>query len=158
MTSSEPMPRVLTLSEVAERLNMKRSNVAKFLARRGIQPSLAKASGYLWREDLIDAVKADREADEARMAADARRREGALHGAAVPSRQPPELQRLGSTQRELLARLCERPVRPISNSDRLALRRLRERGLVALVPGERGIYQLTPEGGRTAGLLTPEKE
>lgn len=149
-----PMPRVLSLSEVAERLNMKRPNVAKFLLRRGIMPQFTKASGYFWNEVTIDAVKAEREADEARMAADDRRREGALVGARPRVRRPPELVRLGATQRDLLDRLAERPVHGTNDSDRLALRRLRERGLVEPVPNaRRGTYQLTAKGRGAAAKL-----
>ena len=45
MPSEHETPRVLSLSEVAERLKMKRPNVAKHLKRHGITPAFAKAQG-----------------------------------------------------------------------------------------------------------------
>lgn len=147
-------PRVLSLAEVAERLNMKRPNVAKYLARHGIRPAFAKASGYLWHEADIERIKAQREADEAKLAADERRREAALRnsdGTAAPV--PPQAAlRLGRTQREVMERLAQRPVRPENDAVRLALRRLRERDLVEAA-GERGLYQLTDEGRDVAAAL-----
>lgn len=154
--TTDTTPRVLTLSETADRLNMKRSNVAKFLARRGVQRAFAKRVGYFWYEDAIDQVKAEREADEERMAADERRRESALRRAdGQPAPEPvrtPSV-RLGRTQRDLMEELRERPARPSNDARRLALRRLRERGLVENTPGERGLYQLTDSGLEVAGQL-----
>lgn len=149
---TDPAPRVLSLAEVAERLDMKRPNVAKYLARHGITPAFAKASGYLWHEADIERIKAQREADEAKLAADQRRREGALRNntATVP---PQASLRLGRTQREVLERLAQRPVRPENDAVRLAMRRLRERHLVEGAPGERGLYQLTTEGRAAAAAL-----
>lgn len=155
MSSTTP-GRVLSLAEVAERLDMKRPNVAKYLARHGIEPAFAKASGYLWHEADIERIKAEREANAEKLAADQRRREGALrnvdgnNAAPVP---PAAALRLGRTQREVLARLAERPVRAENDAVRLALRRLRERGLVSAVPGERGLYGLTDEGRSAASAL-----
>jgi hypothetical protein len=39
--------------EAADLLHMKRSNVAKFLARRGVNPAFSKAQGYFWWESDI---------------------------------------------------------------------------------------------------------
>jgi hypothetical protein len=147
--------RVLSLSECAERLRMKRSNVAKFLARRGVEPAFPKAQGYFWWASDIERVKAEREADERRMTADEKRRHAALHGRAEARAEPPppELRRIGATQRAVLSELLRRPVRPETDAERLALRRLRERGLVESVPGERGVYQLNTVGRAAAVRL-----
>lgn len=151
---TEPKPRVLSLSEVAERLNMKRPNVAKFLARRGVSPAFEKAQGYFWWEADIERVKAEREADERRMAADAKRRESAVRGRRVERDPvPPELARLGSTQKRLLGELLRRPVKPEVESDRFALRRLRGRGLVVTLDDAPGTFALTDEGRSLAGQL-----
>jgi hypothetical protein len=161
MTDTQPveapatLPRVLSLSEAAERLNMKRSNVAKFLARRGINPAFAKAQGYFWWEADIDRAKREREADRQRMAADAKRRRAAIHGAEHTREPvPPEIARLGATQRRILKDMLRRPVHEQTDSTRLALRRLRERGLVEPIPGTRTHYQLTQVGRAAAGRLT----
>ena len=154
MTTTEARPRVLSLSEVAARLNMKRPNVAKFLARRGIEPAFEKAQGYFWWEADIARVKAERETDPDRMEADARRRESALRGrdGRTPP-PPPELARLGASQRRLLGELVRRPVRPEVEADRFALRRLRQRGLAVTVDGEPGTWALTADGRKLAGHL-----
>jgi predicted DNA-binding transcriptional regulator AlpA len=146
--------RVLSLSEVAERLRMKRPNVAKFLARRGVEPAFPKAQGYFWWESDVERVKAEREADPDRMAADARRRRTAVAragGEADQEETPPEVDvnRLGITQQLLLQEMLRRPVPPDGNTARSALRRLALRGLAERVPGER-VYQLTPLGRRAA--------
>lgn len=143
MTKAQEMPRVLSLSEAAERLRMKRPNVAKFLSRRGVEPAFTKAQGYFWWEADIDRVKAEREADAVRMAADAKRRLAAIHGGVQREPVPPELARLGATQRELLTTMLRRPGTVTDESSRAALRRLRERGLVEPVRGENGTFQLT---------------
>lgn len=145
----QELPRVLSLSEAAERLGMKPPNVAKFLARRNVAPAFAKGQGYFWREEDIDRVKAEREADEARMAADEKRRRAALEGA--QPREPRERKpRVGGHQAELLNQLLRRPMAPGSNAERLALRRLRLRGLVK---AEDGMFQLTDAGRELAGQL-----
>lgn len=136
-------PRVLSLSEAADRLRMKRSNVAKFLGRRGVQPAFTKAQGYFWWEADIERVKAEREADTRRMAADEKRRRAAVEGGVKREPIPPELSRLGATQRNLLQTMLRRPCTAGSDAERLAIRRLRSRGLVEPVPGERGAHQLT---------------
>jgi hypothetical protein len=148
-TAAEPR-RVLSLSESAERLRMKRPNVAKFLARRGVEPAFSKAQGYFWWEDEIERVKAEREADATRMAADERRRRSALarRGEAGHETPPPELPRLGATQRGVLVEMLRRPVEP-TDEVRFALRRLAQRGLAERVPGER-LFTLTGEGRRVA--------
>lgn len=154
MTAQEAPPRVLSLSEAAERLNMKRSNVAKFLARRNVQPAFAKAQGYFYWEDDIDRVKREREADTRRMAADNKRRRAALGSGEIRSEPvPPELSRLGATQRALLGELLRRPVRPDTDAKRLALRRLAERGLAGPMPDTPGTYLITPTGRSAAGRL-----
>lgn len=146
----QELPRVLSLSEAAERLNMKPPNVAKFLARRGVEPAFAKAQGYFWNEADIDRVKGEREADEARMAADERRRQAALEGAAPREEREPK-PRVGGHQAELLTTLMSKPIAPSSNAERLALRRLRLRGLVTAEPN--GPFQLTDAGRELAGRL-----
>lgn len=151
---TQGLPRVLSLSEVAERLGMKPPNVAKFLARRGIEPVLAKAQGYFWAEDAIERVKAEREADEARMAADARRRKAALEGPA--EREPREPKpRVGGRQAELLEAMLRRPISADDNATRLAIRRLRLRGFVKATRTANGgaVYQLTEAGREVAGRL-----
>lgn len=144
------LPRVLSLSEAAERLNMKPPNVAKFLARREVKPALAKAQGYFWLESDIERVKGEREADEARMAADERRRRAALEGAAPREPREPK-PRVGGHQADLLTTLLSKPVTPGSNAERLALRRLRLRGLVEAA--DDGAFQLTDAGRELAGRL-----
>jgi hypothetical protein len=153
MTDTVSPPRVLTLAEVATRLNMSRSNVAKFLARRDVSPWLKKAQGYFWREEDIERVKAEREADPERMAADERRRQAALRGPAPkPERLP--VPRLGPTQKAVLKAMRERPGSSgDGDATRMALMRMRERGLVEAVEGERGLYSLTPLGLEVAGKL-----
>lgn len=131
------VPRVLSLTEAAQRLKMKPPNVAKFLERRGVAPALAKAQGYFWREEDIERVKAEREADTKRMAEDRKRRRGALRGQSKT--------RLGPHQLALLPRLLRRPVRPADNAERLAIRRLRERGYVEPTQDGRA-YKLTAAG------------
>lgn len=153
--ANEP-PRLLSLSEVADVLHMKRPNVAKFLARRGVQPAYAKAQGYFWNADDIERVKAEREQDEARMAADRKRRASAVArqaGEVESEPPPPELARLGPTQRRLLGELARRPVKPEVEADRFALRRLRQRGLARDVADAAGTFALTDDGARLAGLL-----
>lgn len=154
--SPASVPRVLSLAEVADRLDMKRPNVAKFLARHNVAPAYKKASGYFWHEADIERIKAQREADTERMAADARRREAALrrnHNEVVTPVPPAAALRLGRTQREVMERLAQRPIRAENDAVRLALRRLRERHLVESVAGERGLYALTDEGrSAVAGL------
>lgn len=150
----EGVPRVLSLSEAASRLNMKRSNVAKFLARRSVEPAFAKAQGYFWWEADIERVKAEREADKARMKADAKRRRAALKrtGEVPVTVPPPELARLGERQKLMLGELLRHPVAPGDDATRLALRRLRDRGLVEKVQGT-GTYQLTTTGREAAVQL-----
>jgi hypothetical protein len=160
MTEStyEPPERVLSLSEVAELMDMKRPNVAKYLARKGIRPKFVKAQGYLWDAAQIERLKAEREADAELMAANERRRASALGLAPPPRDEPgparlPEAARLGPRQKELLLWLESRPAAPVDDKRRLVLRRLRLRGLVEPVPGERKLYQLTELGMRIAGEL-----
>jgi len=150
-TDQEPMPRVLSLSEASERLNMKRSNTSKFLARRRVEPAFSKAQGYFWWEADIDRVKAEREADKARMASDDKRRSAALKRG-QPEPPPPELARLGATQRALLSELLRHPVTAEVDAERLALRRLRDRGLVEQMSGLSS-YQLSVAGRRLAAFL-----
>lgn len=146
-------PRVLSLSEAADRLHMKRSNVAKFLARRGVTPAFSKAQGYFWWESDIVRVKEEREADEKRMAADEKRRRAAVEGGVKREPIPPELSRLGATQRDLLSTMLRRPYSPANDAERLALRRLASRGLAEPVPGERGAHQLTATARGLAARL-----
>jgi hypothetical protein len=156
-TTPEPPERVLSLSEVADLMDMKRPNVAKYLARKGIRPKFAKAQGYLWSAAEVERAKAEREADESLMAANERRRASAL-GMPTPApeppiRRPPEAARLGPKQRELLVEMEQRPGIPVSDARRLVLRRLRLRGLVEMVPGERRLFQLTETGRRVVDSL-----
>jgi len=145
--------RVVSLSEAADLLRMKRPNVAKFLARRGVEYAFPKAQGYFWWESDILRVKAEREADKARMAADEQRRSSALHGRPPePERRPPELAHLGETQRELALVLLRHPVPYPKDSRRFALRRLRQRGLVEEVPAE-SVWQATPRLREIASWL-----
>lgn len=151
---SPSKPRVLSLSEVADRLNMKRPNVAKFLARREVEPAFSKAQGYFWWESDIERVRLEREADATKMDADCRRRESALGGRAEPvAPLPPELARLGESQKRLAAELLRRPVRPAIEADRFALRRLRGRGLAERVEGEPGLWTATALLRRLAEFL-----
>lgn len=148
--------RPLSLSEVAEILHMKRPNVAKFLARRGVEPAFAKAQGFFWWESDILKVKAEREADEERMAADAQRRRSAqarVRGE-VPAEPPRPEVRLGERQTAVMLQLLRRPVAP-TDEVRFSLLRLAKRGLVERfeVDGVRR-YRLTDEGRRVAGSLS----
>lgn len=155
-TGEEELPELLSLSAVAKRLQMKPSNVAKFLARRGIKPDYKKAQGHLWREDKIEAVKAEREADAAKMEADRKRREAALarsRGSAAPPAATTPALKLGTRQQLLLAILVRHPVRADNEATRSALRRLRERALVEPIPGDPQTWQLTDRGWEAAGLL-----
>lgn len=148
--------RVVSLSEIATLLGMKRSNVAKFLARRGIAPAIEKAQGYFWWADEIEKVKAEREADTAKLEADRKRRATALRGRAPePEVLPPALKRMGARERSMLAELMLRPVTPRSDaSRRAALRRLSDRGLCQVIPGSTPItYALTSKGAEAGGAL-----
>src|SRR4051812_5021381 len=103
------LPEVLSLSQVADRLSMKRSNVTKFLTRRGIRPAIKKAAGYFWRAEEIERVKAEREADTRQMEADRRRRESALNPAAREEEpKVPGGERLGDRQKAVLRALLNR--------------------------------------------------
>jgi hypothetical protein len=150
---AQETPRVLSLSEAADLLRMKRSNVAKFLARRGVNPAFTKAQGYFWWEADILRVKEEREADTERMAADEKRRRAAVEGGIHREPVPPEIARLGRTQRDLLQSMLRRPTTAASDKERLALRRLVSRGLVEPVPGERGVHQLTSTARALAAQL-----
>jgi hypothetical protein len=148
--------RVLSLSEAADLLHMKRSNTGKFLRRRGVEPAFPKAQGYFYWAADIERVKAEREANEERMAADARRRESALNrtrGEVNTGPPPPEVERLGPAQRAVLSELVRKPL-PVTGENRFTIHRLRQRGLVDYVPGATPrTAQLTAEGGRLAGWL-----
>lgn len=163
MTSIEASPRervaagqkVLSLSEAAAVLGMKRPNVAKFLARRGVEPAFPKAQGYFWWEDDILRVKAEREADSARMAVDERRRRSALHGRPEEEPPPPELAHLGRTQREVLSELVLHPIPRPQDARRFALLRLVRRGLAEErdAGGGGSVFVLTEAGLALAGRL-----
>jgi hypothetical protein len=143
----------LSLSQCAEILHMKRPNVAKFLARRGIEPAVAKAQGYFWWSGDVERVKSEREADDRRMDADRRRRETALarrHG--EPVEPMPEIVRLGGTQRTLMEEMLRRPVHQ-TDTTRFALLRLRKRGYCDRI-GEDGTWALTAQGREVAGNLS----
>lgn len=149
--------RVLSLSEAAERLRMKRSNAGKFLARRGVRPAFPKAQGYFYWLADIERVKAEREANRGQMAADARRRESALRGPVAEverPRVPPEVAHLGAAQRVLLSELVRHPVAYPQDSRRFALLRLVRRGLAEELTGEAGrVFALTDRGRELAGWL-----
>lgn len=154
MTIKEQEPaRVLSLSEAADRLHMKRSNVAKFLARRGVKPAFSKAQGYFWLESDIAHVKREREADKERMAADEKRRRAAIEGGQRREPVPPEISRLGRTQRDLLLAMLRRPVTPDNDAERLAMRRLVQRGLAERIDGEGGAHQPTNTARTLAAQL-----
>ena len=145
--------RVVSLSEAADLLHMKRSNTAKFLARRGVEPAFPKAQGYFWWLADVERAKAEREADEARMAADRQRRETALNGPPPrPEQRPPELAHLGRAQRDLALVLLRHPIPYPKDASRFALRRLRQRGLVEPVPGAE-TWQATARLREIAGWL-----
>ncbi len=145
--------RVLSLSEAADVLHMKRPNVAKFLARRGIEPAFPKAQGYFWWVSDVERAKAEREADKERLAADERRRRSAIDGPPPPPESPPpEVARLGRTERAVLAELLRHPIPYPKDSRRFALRRLRQRGLAVQVPAEE-TWQLSDRGRELAGWL-----
>jgi hypothetical protein len=142
--------RPLSLSECATLLNMRRPNVAKFLARRNVEPAFPKASGYFWWESDVKRVKEERESDPARMAADERRRESARRRAAgevAPVEEPEEQVRLGKTQRDLMLTMLRRPVEQ-TDANRFSLLRLRKRGYCERI--ESGRWALTSEGRRVA--------
>lgn len=145
--------RVVSLSEAANLLHMKRPNVAKFLARRGIEPAFPKAQGYFWWLADVERAKAEREADEEKMRADRQRRESALNGRPEPApSRPPELAHLGKAQRDLALVLLRHPIPYPKDASRFALRRLRQRGLVEPVPGET-TWQATARLREIAGWL-----
>jgi hypothetical protein len=166
--------RLLSLSEVAAILKMKRPNTAKFLVRRGIKPAMEKASGYFWWEADILRVKKEREADTERMASDAKRRAAALrriNGEAATESQHQEMVdaltavdgraadaaakpvRLGKTQKAVLLELLRHPITDPDDSQRLALRRLKPLGYVESMDdatGKKKVWVLTDEGRREA--------
>lgn len=129
--------RVVSLSEAAAILGMKRPNTAKFLARRKIRPAFPKAQGYFYWLSEIEEAKRQRDADKAKLEADARRRSSALHGPPpAPVAPPPEVARMGDRQREVARVLLRHPIPYPKDPSRFALRRLRLRGLAEQVPGE----------------------
>jgi hypothetical protein len=140
--------RALSLVEIAARLHMKKSNVAKFLNRRGVEPDLIKAQGYLWYEEKIEAIRVEREQDTRTREADEKRRRAALRNARGGSQNG---MRLGPREREVLLVLLARP--RLAERDRHAALRLRRRGLVERVEGELGTYRLTDRGRELAGTL-----
>jgi hypothetical protein len=145
--------RVVSLSEAAEILRMKRPNVAKFLARRGIEPAFPKAQGYFWWFADVDRARQERESDEAKMAADRQRRASAVNGPPARSEPPPaEVAKLGPVERAVLSELLRRPIPYPKDSRRFALRRLRQRGLVVQVPAEK-TWQLSPRGRELASWV-----
>lgn len=145
--------RVLSLSEAADLLRMKRSNTAKFLARRGIEPAFPKAQGYFWWLADVERARQERDADTAQLEADARRRRSAIEGPPPrPDSPPPEVARLGRTERAVLSELLRHPLPYPKDARRFALRRLRQRGLVVQVPDER-TWQLSPRGRELASWI-----
>lgn len=134
------MPRVLSLTESAARLRMKPSNVAKYLARHGVQPYIVKAQGYFWREEDIEAMVAQRDATEP----DTERKRRAARDGGQPRPQGTPRVRLGPHQRDLMLTMLRRPQTVTDNATRLALRRLRMRGLVEQT--EPQVFTLTDAG------------
>ena len=147
---------VLSLSQIGDRLAMKRSNVAKFLARRGILPAFPKAQGYFWWESDIEAVRKEREADEEKMSADEKRRRAALARVDGKPRRDAKLPKgIGPTQATLLRELMARPRVPATRAEGEAFRRLKARGLANFIlDGDgRRVWRLTPAGFRVASRL-----
>lgn len=149
----EEPPEVLSNNQVAARLQMKRPNVSKFLMRRGIRPAAKKAHGYFWSVEDVERVKVEREADEAQMAADRKRRETALRrqGGEPEPEVHPAAARLGERQQAVLRALRERPLKSTNEATRAAFRRLSERGLVHQI--EEGAWALTILGQDVAATL-----
>lgn len=143
---------VMSLTKAAVLLRMKRTNVAKFLHRRGIEPAFPKEQGYFYWTDDIMRAKEEREADTARMAADEKRRQSALRRQGVRNGPVPKsISRMGRTQREMLATLLVRTIVPSTDSERLALQRIAQRGLAERIEG--GAYALTTAGREAAAAL-----
>jgi hypothetical protein len=147
--------KLLSLSEIATVMRMKKANVARYLARHGIDPAMAKAAGYWWWESDILRVKAEREADTKQMASNERRRESAVKGEQQNGGLPAKYWRLGAAQRKQLVELLRRPVSPTIEAHRLALRRLEPWGLVESEQDVDKVtwYSLTDEGRKVAALL-----
>jgi hypothetical protein len=147
--------RLLSLSEIATVLHQKKSNVAKFLARRNVDPAMKKAAGYWWWQSDILRVKAERDANTAQMASNERRRQSAVKGEQQNGGLPAKYWRLGAAQRKQLVELLVHPVSPKIESHRLALRRLEPWGLVESEQDVDRVtwYSLTDEGRRVAALL-----
>ena len=154
----EPEPptpkRVMTLTEIADYLDMRRSNVRKFLERRDIHPAFEKRSGSLWDAEDIKRVKRERDGDERRQH-DEVRRATALETAARRAQMDPDIERMGrSMKNELLRLYLYRRVTTDVPAEVAALRRLKARGFVRTWPGN--VYGLTTLGRRAARKLIDE--
>jgi hypothetical protein len=159
---------MLYLTDVAALLDMRKSNVRKYLDRHGIEPVAMKddGNGHLWsRADLEPLVQMRRE----QRAEYTRRREGARRSIAVrgPYRgRQVNVRRLGPTSRRVLAVLLDDAAErdPIdvaflkSDKGRGALRVLRLRGFVSRPRPRRkadppGPWRLTNDGFRAVRQL-----
>lgn len=160
MTTIET-PRVVNLTQVAEILEMKVSNVAAFLERRGVVPFATTIQGRLWTLTSIEAVRDVYEA-EGRREADVRRSVSMRNpgGRSGPVRRDRVVARTGPTQRRILVAFASGGLvdGAGSSSVRSAFRRLVERGLVEPVGsvGRARSFRLTREGRRVAGLIVEE--
>ncbi len=153
-TETDPVV-VVGVSEAATILvGMQRSNVANFLDRR-ITPYAVRPDGRgkLWRREDVERVKAEYDADEAKVAADNRRRASA-RGEPSPPRPAPEPREprvvIGPRQRLAMELMVDGPLVPTEYVEadqlRTAIWRLAERGFVRVVEDSPRSYALTEEG------------
>lgn len=165
MTMTIERPLVLVgVAEAAEILDMKRSNVSKFLEKR-IAPYAERQAGStrstLWRREDVERARDEYRSDSEKLDADERRR------AAARGERPPKPRRsgpriaLGGTQRRALLLLADGPCSATSEdgqSLRLALLRLSDRGLVRSLGGRPRRYELTSAGRRALADLNEDEE
>jgi len=156
---------VMGTTEAAEYLGMKKSNLGKFLERRGISPDGERPSGPVWNRGTLERVRAIYLADTEKVRADNRRRNSALglptEGYESEERMPSIAVRIGGTQRAVLTEMYLDPtplppkafeLRHIANENSVkqALYRLAERGFVQRVGTA---FALTELGREAAGSL-----
>jgi len=152
------------VTEAAKLLSMRKSNLRKFLERRGIDPDTTLPGGRpAWSRDTLERVRADYLADEEKVRADTRRRNSALGllTEGYEERVPSVAVRIGDTQRKVLTEMYLDPfplpprafeIRQVAseNGAKQALYRLAERGFVE--SRDEG-YVLTELGREAAGSL-----
>ena len=144
---STDAPNRLTLVQAADRLNMKKSNVRKFLVRHGVEPLEAKAQGHWWDGAQIDALARRRAEDKDARAADEKRRASALALAEQRRAIRSAIEGLGPREREVLDWARNGQQLPDKKSMEAA-RRLRKKGLLEPMPDAVRRFRLTAEAER----------